>query len=879
MSWHSMSIEEVLEKLGTSVAGLSSEEARRRLKEYGPNELVEKKVHPVVMFLRQFQNFLVYILLAATMLSLYLGEVVDAVLIFAILLLMAFAGFMQEYKAEKAVEKLREMASPRAKVVRDGREQLVDARELVPGDIVQLEEGDRVPADVRLIEAEELEVDEAPLTGESVPVEKDPEAFLPPEAQVYERTNMAFMGTYVVRGRGVGVVVGTGMGTELGKIAASLEKVEADRTLFEQELDRFGRWIGGVLLALSAAVFFLAVMRGAELVKALLLAAALAVAAVPEGLPAIATAILAVGALRMASRNAIVRKLAAIETLGACNVICSDKTGTITKGEMRVRRIYVNLNDVSAEEGLRAEGDLLSPGLPKLLWMCNIYNDAKVEEAGGKLVIKGQPTEVAVKELALRAGLRDASNYARLRTLHFDRVRKRKSTLHELPNGRVFVASFGAPELLLMRCSSIEVDGHVMPLTHELREKVLRAVESYAAKGYRTLGAAYRVGGNELLEAEVDEVERDLTFLAVLAISDPPREVVREAVETARRAGIRTIMVTGDHELTAAAIAGEVGIESEGVVNGAELDRMSDEELERVAEKVSVFARVTPQHKLRLVNALKKRGYVVAMTGDGVNDAPALKAADVGVAMGIKGTDVAKEVSDLVLADDNYVTIVEAVRQGRVIYENIKKPIDYLLSCNLGEVFSIMASELLGLPTPLTAAQILWVNLVTDALPAFALGLEPEEPGIMERPPRGKGERLISMKRIGAYTGIGLMTAGLLNALLYLYLGYGVALARSAAFAFFTLEEIFRSLAFRSERRTFFKVGTSNRLLNVSLIIGIALSLLPFYVPPLAEAFEVASLTPLLLAELLPFIIIPLAVIELGKYLINRVHSSNNGRP
>ncbi|MCS7105120.1 MAG: cation-translocating P-type ATPase [Thermofilaceae archaeon] len=870
MSWHTLRVDETLEKLKTSREGLSKAEAEKRLREYGPNELAEKRVNPLLMFLGQFRNYLVYILFAATALSLYLGEVLDAVLILAILVLMAFAGFLQEYKAERAIEKLKEMTSPKAKVMRDGVEQLVDTRLLVPGDIVLLEEGDRVPADMRLMTVEDLEVDESPLTGESVPVEKDPEATLPQDTQVYERVNMVFMGTYVVKGKGTGVVVATGMNTELGKIAASLEEVKAERTLFEVELDRFGKWIGTVLLALSVLVFLLAVVKGSELVEAILLAASLAVAAVPEGLPAIATAILAVGALRMAARNAIVRKLAAIETLGACNVICSDKTGTITKGEMRVRRVFVNLTDTSVEDGLSLQGDLLSPGTTRLLWMCDIYNDAELKEVDGRIVIKGQPTEVAVKELALKAGVRGSEKYPKLRTLHFDRVRKRKSTLHQLQSGEVFVATFGAPELLLDRCSSIELNGRSEPLTPELRRRVFEAIENYASKGFRTLGAAYKVGSKELLEADVDDVERDLTFLAVLAISDPPREGVRDAVETAVRAGIRTIMVTGDHELTAAAIAKEVGLDSGRVVNGAQVDKMSDEELEKLIGEVSIFARVTPKHKLRIVNALKGKGFVVAMTGDGVNDAPAIKAADVGIAMGIRGTDVSKEVSDLVLADDNYVTIVEAVKQGRIIYENIRKPIDYLISCNMGEVFAIMLSEIMGFPTPLTPAQILWINLVTDSLPAFALGLEPEEPGIMDRQPRGKGERLISLKRVAAYVGIGLLTASLLNLIMYLYMPYGVPVARTAAFAFFTLGEIFRALAFRSERRSFLRVGTTNKILNVSLLTGSMLSLAPIYLPQLASAFELNPLAAWRLLELLPFIILPLLLIEAGKYIFLR---------
>ena len=587
----------------------------------------------------------------------------------------------------------------------------------------------------------------------------------------------------------------------------------------------------------------------------------------PEGLPAIATAILAVGALRMAARNAIVRRLAAIETLGECNVICTDKTGTITRGEMRVRRVFIDLRDVDVDGGLRVDGGPQGAGLAKLAWMCGAFSDAVAEEEGGRVVFRGPPTEAALRELAYRAGLRGGGEYPRVRTLHFDRVRKRKSTLHRLPGGGIFVATFGAPELLLERCGWVEVEGRVEPLTRELRERILGAVEGYAASGYRTLGAAYRVGGEELVEADVEEVERDLVFLAVLAISDPPREGVREAVELARRAGVRTVMVTGDHELTAAAVAREVGIEAGRVVRGSELDGLSDGELEELVEEVSVFARVAPHHKLRLVRALKRRGYVVAMTGDGVNDAPALKAADVGVAMGVRGTDVAKEVSDLILADDNYATIVEAIRQGRIIYENIRKPIDYLLSCNLGEVFAVMAAELLDLPPPLTAAQLLWVNLVTDALPALALGLEPGEPDIMERPPRGRGARLISARRVAAYAAIGAVTAGLTVSVLNLFMPRGVAVARSAAFLTFTLGEIVRAFAFRSERRPFFRVKEANRLLYASALIGAALSLAPLYAPPLAAAFEVAPLGPAELLTVMPFIAIPLALIELGKQI------------
>jgi Ca2+-transporting ATPase len=863
--WHSVTAEEALRLLGSSPRGLGRSEVERRLSEYGRNEIAERRVSALAMFLGQFKSFLIYILLAATAISLLLGEVLDAALIIAIILLMGVAGFLQEYKAEKAVQALREMTAPRAKVVREGVAEEVDARELVPGDIILLEEGDKVPADARLIEAEDLEVDESPLTGESTPVEKDPGEVLPQDTLVADRRNMVFMGTYVVKGRGRAVVTATGMQTELGRIASSLEEVESERTILEVELDRFGKLIGTVLIVLAAVVFLLTILQGESILDSLLTAAALAVAAVPEGLPAVATAVLAIGALRMARKNAVVRRLAAIETLGACNVICSDKTGTITRGEMLVRRVYVDGEDLELGPRLHVGNPSLDGrGLEKLVLACAIHSDATVEEHSGRLVVKGNPTGAALRELSLRAGLRSVEGYPVLRTLHFDRVRKRRSTLHALPDGSVLVLSFGAPELLLERCRWVEENGVVRELRGEDRRRLLKVIEGYAAKGLRTLGAAYRVGDNSLLDVEVEEVERELTFLAVIGISDPPREGVRGAVETARRAGIRVIMVTGDHEATARAIASEVGIQTEAVLTGSAVDRMSDEELERALDGVNVFARVTPEHKLRLVRLLKRKGYVVAMTGDGVNDAPALKAADVGVAMGVKGTDVAKEVSELVLADDNFVTIVAAVREGRIIYENVRKPIDYLLSCNFGEVFAVMGAELMGYPPPLTAAQLLWVNLVTDSLPAFALGLEPGEPAVMEKPPRGRGERLISARRLLAYTLMGALVAGLTLLMLHLYAPLGFVEARTAAFVFFTLGEVLRSLAFRSERRPFFKGLLQNKTLLVSVALTAALSLLPLY-SPLASVFEVTPLAPADLLIVISFIAVPLASIELGK--------------
>ena len=871
--WHSLTIEEVVRKLGASLQGLDEEEAGRRLARYGPNELVERRKSLLLMFLNQFTNFLIYILLAATLISVMLGEYVDAAVILAVVFLMGVAGFFQEYKAEAAIKALKGMVSPQAKVIRGGDLKVIPAREVVPGDLIVVEEGDRVPADGRLVESEELEVDESPLTGESVPVEKVHDRVLPLEAPLYERVNMVFAGTYVVRGRGKALVVATGMNTELGKIASSLEEVERERTLLEKELDRFGKWVGAILLALAAAVFALAVIVGEGFVRALLTSAALAVAAVPEGLPAIATMVLAIGALRMARSNAIVRRLAAIETLGACDIVCSDKTGTITRGEMRVRRVYLDGLDIElGEDGLLRENAVSCPTFEKLLTMCLIYSDARVEEGVSGLVIRGPPTEVALKELALRTGLDRSviAKYPRVKTLQFDRRRKRKSTLHSLPDGKVLVVTFGAPEMLLARCSWIEQGGSLKPLSEELRELLVKVVEDYASQGLRTLGAAYRVVGHWILEKDVDEVERDLVLIGVLGISDPPRSGVREAVETARRAGVRVIMITGDHEKTALAIAREVGIDASEGVNGIELTRMSDEELLEAVEKVNVFARVTPGHKLRIVRALKRLGHVVAMTGDGVNDAPALKAADVGVAMGIRGTDVTKEVADLVLADDNFVTIVEAIRQGRIIFENVKKPINYLLSCNFGEVFAVLLCELLKLPLLLTPAQILWINLVTDALPALGLGLEPEEPGIMDRPPRGRGEKLISPMRALAYIVLGALIAVIT---LYVYLAElpkGVGRARTLAFTVFSIGEVIWALAFRSEREIFIKLGLmSNKYLSAFLLISVILALLVIYTP-LSLLFELVPLAFEELATATAFSLIPIVIIETGKVLIFR---------
>ncbi len=851
--WHSMDIQEVLRKLQTSTTGLSEDEALRRLKIYGYNELERKRVSALSIFARQFMSFLILILIIACIIALALGEFIDACTILAIVLLMGIMGFVQEYRAEKTLEKLQELASPVARVVRNGAITTVQARELVPGDIVLLREGDRVPADCRLIETEDLEVDESPLTGESTPVEKVADVVLPPETPIHDRKNMVFMGTYVVRGRGKAVVVSTGMNTELGKIAKQIQQVPYEKTLLEKELDVFGKRIGIILVAICIVIFIVSVVvRSEPIVDSLLLAVALAVAAIPEGLPAIATIVLALGAWRMAQRNALVKRLAAVETLGACNVICSDKTGTITKGEMTVKKIWIYDKYFEVEGvGYEPRGSVksLDEVTRRLLQeLCKYLAahtsiDASIEFRDGKWIASGSPTEASALVLAYKVlggqGVENAKkSLPIIRTIPFDRFRKRKTTLHRY-QGRVLVVSSGAPESILELSNYIlRSDGRVVKLDNDLKSYVLKTVNDLARSGFRTYAMAYKY---------VDEVEEnpehDLIFAILMGIIDPPREEVRRAIEIAKRAGIKVIMVTGDHKLTAVAIANMIGLDTENglVVEGRELDKMSDEELEKIIDRVVIFARVTPDHKARIVKALKRRGYVVAMTGDGVNDAPALKLADIGIAMGIRGTDVAKEASQLILLDDNFATIVEAIKEGRIIYENLKKPINYLLTCNLGEVVTIFGSELMGLPPALTAAQLLWINITTDALPALALGVEPPEPGIMERPPRGKEIGLITNRKIMYYIFMGsLLGLAVLGVYSYL-MNLGIEIARTAAFTSIAFSEFGRAFASRSENLPIWKLRF-NKWLVPAVLASAALQLMVVYITPLTAIFKTVPL-------------------------------------
>ncbi|MBI2372337.1 MAG: HAD-IC family P-type ATPase, partial [Deltaproteobacteria bacterium] len=736
--WHVRTAEEVLLALGSSRQGLSSAEAARRLAEHGPNRLQEAPgPRPWQIFVAQFANFLIALLVIATVVSAVLGEWLDAIVIFAIVLASAILGFVQEYRSERALEALKKMTAPVARLLRDGEESEVPAEGLVPGDLLLLAAGDRVPADARLVESPVLKVDEAALTGESAPVTKHSGRVLPPETALGDRVNMVYTATVVTYGHARGVVTATGMQSEFGKIARMLQSVQEEPPPLAQKMDQIGKRLGVACLAISAVVVGLGLLRGHPLLEMFIWGVSLAIAAVPEALAAVVTGALAIGVQRAARRKAVIRRLPAVETLGCTTVICSDKTGTLTKNEMTVRRLYVNGAPVEITGAgyepvgeFRSNGTSLSAGadagLRALLLGAALCNDARLVQQNGQWRIQGDPTEGALVVAAAKANLRLEQlhpAYPRLGEVPFESERKRMTTVHRSPEGEELAFVKGAPELLLERCTHALREGAVVPLTEADRQAVLQANEAMARDALRVLGVARRpyampAGG----ELEAEAVERDLTFLGLLGMIDPPREEVREAIRACRRAGIRPVMVTGDHRLTATAVARELGLLADGgqagdarhVLEGRDLDRLGAEELAARVEDVAVYARVSPEHKLKIVEAWQARGHVVAMTGDGVNDAPALKRADIGVAMGITGTEGSKEAADMVLLDDNFATIAAAVEEGRLIYDNIKKFLTFLLSANIGEVLLLGVAGFVGLPLPLLALQILWVNLTTD---------------------------------------------------------------------------------------------------------------------------------------------------------------------
>jgi len=911
--WHALTVEEVMSKLKTGPRGLSEEEARRRLEFYGPNELREEKKKPLLyMFLKQFKSYLVLILLVAVVLSLLTGwlrtgsilaaheEIVDAITILAIVMACALLGFVEEYRSEKALELLKEMAAPTAVVVRDGEEKEILAKELVPGDIVVLKMGDKVPADLRLMEAVNLRMDEAPLTGESTPVDKHTDP-LPEDTPVPDRTNMAFSGTTVVYGRGKGVVVATGMSTEFGKIAAMVQEVKEEATPLEKRMAQVGRWLGTLCLIVCVGVAMVGIMMGYDPLKMIMWGVSLAVAAVPEALPAVVTGALAIGVHQMAKRNAIVRSLPAVETLGSTNVICSDKTGTMTKGEMTVKLIYhaghfIEVSGVGYEpkgefhlvlDGERKPIDPMEhEGLELTLRAAALCNDASLVRTNGRYTIRGDTTEGALVVAAVKAGLdveELREDYPRVNEVPFTSERKRMTTIHKTPDGRVHAYMKGAPEVVVERCDFIWDKGGPRPMTDEDRARVLKINEEMASRALRNLAIAYKELEGEITKVDESVEEGGFTFLGIMGMIDPPREEVKEALRLCEGAGIRTIMITGDHKLTALAVAEELGMEMGKVLTGAELDKMSDEELARLADEVNVYARVSPEHKVRILKALKSKGYTVAMTGDGINDAPALKKADIGVAMGITGTDVSKEASDMILADDNFATIVAAVEEGRRIVDNIKKYLAYLMRCNIAEILVMVVlmflfGAALRLP-PLTAAQILWINLTTDGLPALALGVDPAEPDVMKRPPRDPMKSIFTLDVKLYLTIVPLVMTAALTYVFMAFLPMGEDVARSVFFLTMITMELACALNSRSLTKPIWAVGAfKNKFLWLAVASSLAISIPLFYVPVLQEAF---SITRIGLTGWLCALGMALALftgIEIAKW-VAQLRASRAGRP
>jgi len=875
--WHTLPVDAVMLRLDSTPHGLAEGEVERRFARYGPNELqAAGGISPWAILFEQFKNVLIIILLFATAISAFLGQGVEAIAIAVIVLFAVVLGFIQEYRAERAIEALRQMAAPTVTVIRDGQEVEIPARELVPGDLILLHAGDKVAADARLVESINLKVDEAALTGESVPVAKNTEALRGEDMALGDRDNMVFGGTIATYGRGHAVVVATGMGTQFGRIAEMLQSVETGKTPLQQNLDKVGRVLGQAAVVIVAAVVAVGMLRDQPLLEMFIFGIALAVAAVPEALPAVVTISLAIGVQRMVKRNALVRRLPAVEALGSTSVICSDKTGTLTKDEMTVRRLHTPERTITISgSGYEPEGEFLSSGTvvepsreeTDLLLAAALVCDAHVvrDDMHGSWQIKGDPTEGAIIVAAAKAGMQKDEldlQFPRVGEIPFTSETKRMTTLHSVGDAQVAYAK-GAPETILDSCSRQLTSRGEVALGDADREAILETVRQMAGEALRVLGVANKA------DATLGDAERDMTFLGLVGMIDPPRPEAKAAVEQCERAGIRVVMITGDHPITAQAVAGELGLLRAGhTVTGAELEDMNDERLERSVESIEVYARVSPAHKLRVVTALQQRGHIVAMTGDGVNDAPALKKADIGVAMGITGTDVSKEAAAMTLIDDNFASIVAAVEEGRGIFENIKKYLMYLLSSNIGEIGLIAGATLAGLPLPLTAVQILYVNLATDGLPALALAVDPPDDDLMGRAPRDARtgiftRRVVTLMVVGGLwstaANLGLFTWALQS-------GRSLTHAMSLTFVSLVMIQFIKAFNFRSDRRSIVRRPFANKWLNLAIAWEMALLVFIVSFPPLHEPFGTSPLsgTDWLIASCLALTVLP--VLELTKW-------------
>lgn len=886
--WFSKSQSDVMKEFGVNPAvGLSEAEVKNRLEKYGMNKLKGKpKKSLVSLFLSQLKDMLIYVLLAAAVITMIIGEYADSIIILLVIILNAVIGVFQEYKAEKAVEALQKMTTPRSVVRRGGMIKEINSEELVPGDIIILDAGRFVPADLRLIESANLQIEESALTGESVPTSKNANAlFADPKTPVGDKANMAFLSTLVTYGRGEGVVVATAMETEIGMIAKILEGDNDEMTPLQRRLDELGRILGFLAIGICALIFIIALIQKRDLFEMFLTAISLAVAAIPEGLAAIVAIVLALGVTRMSKINAIVKKLPAVETLGSVNIICSDKTGTLTQNKMTVVKQYTsgNLMDISqSEANLTATSD--QNDLVKSFVLCS---DATYVNGQGT----GDPTEIALIILGDKFNLTRAdlnNKHKRISENPFDSDRKLMSTLNVEGNA-YRVHTKGAIDNLLKLSNTVLINGQLSPLTADIKADFLRVTEEMSDSALRVLGVAFK-DTTEVIAPE--EMEKNLTIIGLVGMIDPPRLEVKDSITEAKRAGIRPIMITGDHKNTAVAIAKELGI-AESIsqsITGSEIDELSDEDFADNINNYRVFARVSPEHKVKIVRAFKAHGNIVSMTGDGVNDAPSLKFADIGVAMGITGTDVAKGASDMILTDDNFTTIVHAIEEGRNIYNNIKKSVIFLLSCNLGEVITIFLSILFNWPIPLLATQILWINLITDSLPAIALGIDPGDPDVMKQKPRNPKESFFA-RGAGLRAVIGGVLIGIFTLTAFYYglwehgyiLGSGTVpeealpYARTMAFVVLAASQLFYSLSMRNTTKSILKIGIfSNMFLIGSIIVGILLQLVVISVPVLADAFGVHNLSLKDWGIVFVFSLIPLIVNEIIKFSRRVTESKNN---
>lgn len=847
-----MEIAEIEQALTTDIQeGLPEDIVKKKRKQYGLNELSKgKKQSGIKVFFSQFKDFMVLILLMATVISFFLGEYIDATAIMAIVLLNGILGFFQERKAEKSLQALKKLSAPKVFVYRENKWQSILSRDLVPGDIIKMETGSVIGADVRIMEANQLEIEESALTGESMPIQKKIQAIYNDDATLGDLHNMAFMGTVVTKGNGIGIVTATGMQTEMGKIAHLIQSVGTLTTPLQRKLEQLGKILIIVALFLTLLVVVIGIMHGHDAYVMILAGVSLAVAAIPEGLPAIVTVALSLGVQRMIKQNAIVRKLPAVETLGSASVICSDKTGTMTQNRMTVTHLWVDGQEWNCQSEPFQEK--ITSNVEKLVQFGCLCNQAKLRTENGQVIIDGDPTDGALLQIAHQFDLHLAleENFTIEQYFPFDSTRKMMSVIVRNKQNERFIITKGAPDVLIRQCDSLMEHGRKLKMTDQVRENVDEAVNQLANQALRTIAVAYKpIIGNKQFKNET-EVEKELTLIGIQGMIDPPRPEVQLAVEECKQAGIKTVMITGDHVNTAKAIAKQLHILDDGdrVITGQQLNEMDEVDLETIVEDVSVFARVTPEHKLKIVSALQNKGHIVAMTGDGVNDAPAIKAANIGIAMGITGTDVAKEASSLILVDDNFATIKQAIKEGRNIYENIRKFIRYLLASNVGEILVMLFAMLLSLPLPLVPIQILWVNLVTDGLPAMALGLDPIEGNVMKKGPRNPNEGVFSRglgwKIISRGTLIGLVT---LLAFISVYnrnpndLQY----AQTTAFATLVFSQLIHVFDCRSDRSVFHRNPFENRFLIFSVLSSALLLLVVIYFEPLQDIFHTTPILPI----------------------------------